>query len=239
MKLVPPTKYLQLPFVFDQEKLVKDLRQLLLSDWIPHFNQGGYTGEWNSLPLYAPGGNPDNILANGEGIEKVIATPILGQCEYFQQVIAYFLCPFSSIRLLRLAPAAHIKPHRDYQSGYEDNFFRLHIPILTNSEVNFRLDGQRLNMQPGECWYTNVNYVHSVSNDGTSDRVHLVIDGQRNDWSDELFFSLAPKESFLQKEEQEYDPATIRMMIEELKRQEGEGAKALIKELSNFPKKSV
>ena len=86
-------------------------------------------------------------------------------------------------------------------------------------------------MQPGECWYTNVNYVHSVSNGGSTDRIHLVIDGRRNEWSDRLFFSLAPKESFLQKKEQAFEPATIRLMIEELRRQDGEGAKALIKEL--------
>lgn len=231
MKNLPKTRYLKLPFLFNEEKLERDLQQLLKSDWIPHFNQQGYTGEWNSLPLYAPSGDPNNILAHVDGEAKILATPILQNCKYFQQVIATFLCPFTSVRLLRLKSGGNIKPHRDYRSGYEDDFFRLHIPILTNSKVNFTLDGQRLNMQPGECWYTNVNYVHSVSNDGATDRVHLVIDGQRNEWSDELFFSLTSKESLLQREEQSYDPVTIRLMIEELKRQDGEGAQALIKEL--------
>ena len=231
MEKVAKTKYLKLPFLFDEDKLVNDLQQLLTSDWIPHFNQQGYTGEWNSLPLYAPGGNPNNILAYAEASEKIIATPILKDCKYFQQLIARFLCPFSSVRLLRLNAGAYIKPHRDFRSGYEDDFFRLHVPIITNSEVNFTLDGQRLRMQPGECWYTNVNYVHSVSNNGSTDRIHLVIDGKRNEWSDTLFFSLAPEESFLQKEEQALEPATIRLMIEELRLQDGEGAKALIKSL--------
>ena len=231
MEKVAKTKYLKLPFLFEEDKLVNDLQQLLASDWIPHFNQQGYSGEWNSLPLYAPGGNPNNISAYADGEEKVVATPILQDCKYFQQVLTTFYCPFSSVRLLRLAAGAYIKPHRDFQSGYEDDFFRLHVPILTNAEVNFTLDGQRLLMQPGECWYTNVNYIHSVSNEGSTDRVHLVIDGQRNEWSDTLFFSLASPESLLQREQQDFDPATIRQMIEELGRQKSAGAAALIKDL--------
>lgn len=225
------TRYLKLPFLFDEDKLVNDLKQLLRSDWIPHFNQQGYTGKWNSLPLYAPGGNPNNILAYVGEAEKIIPTPMLNDCKYFQQVLANFWCPFSSVRLLRLAAGAYIKPHRDYRSGYEDDFFRLHIPILTNAKVSFILDEKRLMMQPGECWYTNVNFVHSVSNEGATDRIHLVIDGQRNEWSDALFFSLVPKERLLQKEKQEYDTTTLRLMIAELKRQDGEGPKALRKEL--------
>lgn len=231
MSNVTPTKYLQLPFLFSEEQLIHDLQVLLKSEWIPHFNQQGYTGAWNSLPLYALGGDPGNILAHLESEMEALATPFLKPCTYLQEVISNFSCSFSSIRLLRLAAGAYIKPHRDFKSGYEDDFFRLHIPIQTNPLVNFTLDGHRLVMQPGECWYTNVNYVHSVSNGGSTDRIHLVIDGRRNEWSDRLFFSLAPKESFLQKKEQAFEPTTIRLMIEELRRQDGEGAKALIKEL--------
>ena len=225
------TKYLKLPFQFDVQALGRDLEQVLESSWLPHFNQKGYTGSWKAIPLYAPGGDSNNILAFVADETRVAETPILSTCSYFKEVISSFKCSFSAIRLLRLEPGSYIKPHRDLKSGYEDGFFRLHIPIATNPKVNFTLDGERLSMQPGECWYTNVNYVHSVSNDGATDRVHLVIDGQRNEWSDELFFSLAPKESLLQREEQAYDPKTVRLMIEELKRQESEGAKALVEEL--------
>jgi aspartyl/asparaginyl beta-hydroxylase (cupin superfamily) len=52
-------------------------------------------------------------------------------------------------------------------------------------------------MKPGECWYINVNYRHSVHNYGEIDRTHLVIDVERNDWTDELFFSLTQMEELL------------------------------------------
>jgi hypothetical protein len=37
-------------------------------------------------------------------------------------------------------------------------------------------------MQPGECWYLNFDLPHRVQNLGATDRVHLVVDCQVNDW---------------------------------------------------------
>lgn len=227
------TTYFQLPFQFNEEKLVKDLQRLLATDWSPHFNTSGYTGSWNSIALYAVDGDQKNIFAQNGDAPKLEPTPILKNCDYLKQVIATFECPLLSVRLMKLAPGAFIKPHRDFELGYEDGCFRLHIPILTHSQVTFTLDDHKLEMLPGECWYTNVNFVHSVSNEGLTDRIHLVIDGQRNQWSDDLFFSLAPRESLLQREQQGYDPATIKKMILELEKQHSIGAQALIQELKN------
>lgn len=227
------TTYLQLPFQFIEEKLVADLQRLLASDWIPHFNTRGYTGSWNSIALYAVDGDPKNIFALNGDAPKLEATPILKNCDYLKKVIATFKCPLLSVRLLKLAPGAFIKPHRDFELGYEDGCFRLHIPILTHSQVTFTLDGHKLEMLPGECWYTNVNFVHSVSNEGLTDRIHLVIDGQRNQWSDDLFFSLVPRASLLQRESQDYDAETIKKMIRELEKQHSIGAQTLIQELKS------
>lgn len=225
------TTYLQLPFQFIEEKLVKELQLLLASDWVPHFNKEGYTGTWNSIALYAPDGDQKNIWALNGSEANLEATPILKNCDYLKEVISTFKCPLLSVRLLKLSAGAFIKPHRDFELGYEDGCFRLHIPILTHSQVAFTLDQQKLEMKPGECWYTNVNYVHAVSNEGLTDRIHLVIDGQRNEWSDDLFFSLVPRESLLQKEQQVYDADTLKKMILELENHSSEGAQALILEL--------
>jgi len=227
------TTHLQLPFSFDEKKLQADLAILLKSEWIPHFNQGGYKGQWNSIALYAAGGNAHNIFALNNTEAEVTPTPMLEQCPYLQSVIEHFECPLIAVRLLRLSVGAYIKPHRDFELGYENDNFRLHIPIITNPEVRFILDGNRLEMKPGECWYTNVNFVHSVANNGTVDRVHLVIDGVRNEWSDRLFYSLATKESFVPPSTQNYSSETRSRMIEELKRMEGVDASELIASLKS------
>lgn len=226
------TKHLRLPFQFDKVKLRNELEVLLEQNWIPHFNTGGYSGDWKSIPLYTPDGNSDNIFAfQANNNAPLKATQDLLQSPYLSEVISSFKCELLSVRLLRLSPGSRIKPHRDHNLGYEDGCFRLHIPITTNPGVRFILDEVDLNMKEGSCWYTNVNYTHSVRNEGNTDRVHLVIDGQRNAWSDELFFSLVPKESLLQREKVTHDLRTIQLMIAELENQDSEGAQILLKEL--------
>lgn len=225
------TTYLKLPFQFNKEKLVHDLSLILEGNWISHFNTAGYIGDWKVISLYAPNGEESNIFALSTPNSIIRETSTLKKCQYFKEVIDSFKCPILTARILRLGVGAEIKPHRDHELGYEDGNFRLHIPIVTNSQVQFILDGSELTMLPGECWYTNVNYVHSVKNSGESDRVHLVIDGKRNEWSDHLFFSLVPEESFQPMPEENDSPETIKRIIEELKRSNEPFAKQLINEL--------
>jgi hypothetical protein len=232
------TKYLKLPFQFEEKLLLRDLETAQTNLWIPHFNKGGYEGEWKSIALYAKDGDEKNIYAMSDGDASLKETKLMNWCSYFREVVHTFKFPLASVRLLKLGIGAEIKPHRDYKLGYEDNYFRLHVPITTNDEVEFILDEKRLIMKPGECWYTNVNYIHSVANRGKTDRVHLVIDGERNQWSDELFFSLAPKESFEPETEENYSPEMIKELIKNLEFRNEPAAEELIKkyrkQLKNF-----
>lgn len=227
------TKYLKFPILFDEQRLVSDLSRAMESQWIPHFNTGGYTGNWKAVSLYATNGNEQNIFAHVQDQSSISETPLMKECAYFREVLNFFKFPVLSVRLLRLEVGAEIKPHTDYELGYEDGQFRLHIPIVTNPDIEFILGGEKLTMLPGECWYTNVNFVHSVANRGTVDRVHLVIDGMRNAWTDELFFSLAPESSFEVKREENLDMETIKRMLEELKANPGMVDHPLISELEN------
>jgi hypothetical protein len=225
------TKYLKLPFQFDEKKLIYDLSLILESKWIPHFNSSVYIGDWKVIPLYADKGDDRNIFAYPTSNTIISETAILKVCNYFQEVIKSFKCPILTARILRLGAGAKIRPHRDHHLGYENGNFRLHIPIITNLNVHFVLDDFELTMNPGECWYTNVNYTHSVQNLGESDRIHLVIDGERNKWSDNLFFSLAPEESFDPISEDNDSPETVKRIIEELKRHKEPINNELINEL--------
>lgn len=211
------TKHIRFSIRFDVERLTQDLSRVLESNWVPHFNTGGYTGNWKAIPLYAKDGDAGNIFVPMEDETTVLKeTDVMKDCAYFREVVQYFQFPILSVRLLRLEVGAEIKPHKDHKLGYEDDQFRLHIPIVTNPEVSFILDGERLNMQPGECWYANVNFEHSVANHGTIDRVHLVIDGIRNAWSDAFFFAEVPKESLDIQHTESHSAGTLQRIIEEL-----------------------
>ncbi|WP_340201056.1 aspartyl/asparaginyl beta-hydroxylase domain-containing protein [Ascidiimonas sp. W6] len=232
MQTSKPTRYLKLPFLFNEKRLVEEVETILRRKWTPHFNTGGYEGSWNSIALYAPEGKENYIQAMPDEKSTLQETAALKEASYIKEVLNCFECEFLSVRLLRLEVGAFIKPHRDYQLGYENGCFRLHIPIITHDKIEFILDNDHLMMLPGECWYTNVNYVHSVANKGTKDRIHLVVDGARNSWSDELFFSLAPKASFFPEQRESYSPETKQRIIEALKRMDTPASKSLIKKMS-------
>jgi mannose-6-phosphate isomerase-like protein (cupin superfamily) len=68
---------------------------------------------------------------------------------------------------------------------------RLHIPVVTNDAVDFRLNGERVVLEAGSCWYLRLSDPHSVANRGTEDRVHLVVDAEVNDWVGEVFAGAA------------------------------------------------
>lgn len=227
------TKQLKLPFQFDAQRLERELEVILEHAWKPHFNRQGYTGSWKSIALYSKDGKASNIFTVIEKEEELVLkeTPIMKDYPYLRTVIKKFNCPLLSVRLLKLDSGAVIKPHKDFNLGYENDNFRLHIPIKTNDKVEFLLDGELVKMDAGECWYTNVNYTHSVKNQGMTDRIHLVIDGKRNDWSDQLFFSLAAKESFFPPQGGLQSKEHLLRTIEELKRLDPPCPKAILEDL--------
>lgn len=221
----PTTKYLQLPFHFDVAKLIQDLDIVSRSEWSPMLYKHNYDGDWKSVALYAPDGDAQNTFAFNDSNNSLQPTVFLEQCDYFKEVIHFFQAPILSARLLKLSVGSVIKPHQDHKMGYEDNNFRIHIPITTNDGVSFMLDNEPLRLLSGTCWYINANFTHAVSNLGAEDRVHLVIDLERNTWSDELFFSLASKESFALPNEMNRE--ALLQMISQLEQMGSEASKDL------------
>ena len=182
-----PVRCLKLPFEFDPGRLRSDLARVAPSEWIPHVNRRHYDGEWSGAALRSIGGVAENIVPDAPDISAFRDTALLDRCSYYREVLATFQCPLQAVRLLRLHAGSNIAEHVDHALDFDDGEVRIHVPMVTNDEVKFYLDGSRLVMAPGECWYTNVNLPHSVENRSATDRIHLVIDCQVNAWLRELF----------------------------------------------------
>ncbi|MCL9805258.1 aspartyl/asparaginyl beta-hydroxylase domain-containing protein [Flavobacterium amniphilum] len=210
-------RHLKFPMQLDKAKLKEDLQKVMATNWIGHYNTNDYSGDWSSVALMSGDGKSDNIYALNQGNGPIKSTEILESCLYFKQILEEFKFDKTAVRLLRLAVGAEVKPHSDYCLGYEDGCFRMHIPIVTNSDVEFILDEERIIMNEGECWYIDANFTHSVANRGTEDRIHLVIDGVRNDWTDDLFFQQADATHFI-KPVIDFSDEQKDLIIEELKR---------------------
>jgi hypothetical protein len=180
---------LKLPFTFDRDRLKADVAALLADDWVPHFNTSYYEGDWSGVALRSVGGVARQLYPDPSAQDTFADTSILARCPYAQEVLATFACPLQAVRFLRLAAGSSIREHRDYRLGFEDGEVRLHVPVSTNPDVAFFLNGERLDMREGECWYLNLNLPHRVENQSLTDRVHLVIDCTVNDWLRDLFSS--------------------------------------------------
>lgn len=175
---------------FDIDLLRKDLAALMELKWESHYNKKDFEGNWTLIALRSPTGSPQNILAfsPAAGFQD---SPALDVCPYFQEVISTFECEKKSIRLMNLKVGGQIKPHTDTGLSYASGILRIHIPIFTSPKVDFVINDTRLEMKPGECWYGNFEQPHWVANHSKEDRIHLVMDCIRNEWTDSLFMSHA------------------------------------------------
>jgi hypothetical protein len=181
---VPVLTALKLPFVFAPEGFVADLAAVTPEDWSPHYNDRDFGGQWAGASLRSRTGRADDLGVTGSSF---LDTPLLSLCPAFREALQAFECPLKAVRLLSLAPGSFIREHCDNALDFEDGEVRVHIPLQTNDLVGFYLSGERLRLEIGQSYYINVNLPHRVSNRGTADRVHLVIDAEVNDWLRDVF----------------------------------------------------
>jgi hypothetical protein len=184
--------HLQLPLSFDVDALVDDLRQVDAADWVAHFNTGYYAGDWSGAALRSVDGNPQQIYPDPTAVGRYRDTPLLGRLDHVAKALARFECELTSVRLLRLAAGSSIHEHSDLRLNRAHGEVRIHVPIVTDDQVAFFLDGERVPMQPGQAWYLNLELPHLVDNRSEIDRVHLVIDCVTNDWLEHLLEAGTP-----------------------------------------------
>jgi hypothetical protein len=180
-------RYLQLPFHYDAAQMQAEVNAITAS-WTAHFNTMHYEGNWCGIPLRSPGGKIDNLLADAAAVQQPFRdTALMEQCPYLRSVLDGMPWVKTSVRLLKLAQGAVVKEHKDFGLNYEEGEVRLHIPVITHADVAFYLDGHRLEMKEGECWYINASLPHKLANPSPVDRIHLVVDCLVNDALQALF----------------------------------------------------
>ena len=161
-------RFLQLPVLFDAERLAREVAAIPQSAWRPH--PQGYPGN-DALTLITTDGDPDSDARQG----AMGPTPHLLACPYLMQVLDALGATWGRSRLMRLSGAAEVTPHVDTDYYWRDHM-RVHVPIVTQPTVRFLCGGEEVNMAAGECWIFDTWSLHSVHNDATRARIHLVAD---------------------------------------------------------------
>jgi len=173
---------LLLPLRFDEKRMQADLAVLEACEWTQHFVKQNFEGDWSIIPLRGSAGatHPVMMIYSDPTCTDFADTPFLSRCEYLAEVLAAFPFPLDCVRLMKLTPGSVIKEHSDLDLAFESGAVRIHVPVTTNPGVDFQLNGSRLDLREGTCWYLRLSDRHSVANHGETDRVHLVIDARRS-----------------------------------------------------------
>ena len=82
---------------------------------------------------------------------------------------------FPRVMLAKMAPGGVIHPHRDANPAAKWPH-KIHVPIQTNENVTFYVDGTAYHFAAGEAIEVNNMGLHAVENRGSSDRVHLILE---------------------------------------------------------------
>jgi mannose-6-phosphate isomerase-like protein (cupin superfamily) len=191
----------KLPCHVDLPALQDELARLLEAtgvSWVDHVNRKDYSGGWDVLPLRCQRVHAEAhpvlqgfAIANGEDWQDL---PVLITCPAIKAFLQTLKCPLKSVRLMRLKAGAEIKPHRDYGLSLEYGEARLHLSLQTSNQIHFYVNHQRVPMNAGELWYINADQEHAVQNQGSEDRINLVIDCVADNWLREKVMSGWPQD---------------------------------------------
>lgn len=179
------------PIKFDVEKMRQEYDLLKDENWLGHYDPT-LSREWKAILLVSLNGETvdEESQRGADDYTLMKRTQISSKLPYFSEILDAFQCRQGRVRILKLAPGAGINMHRDIRheaANIAVGRVRLHIPIYTNDKVTFFVGGEKIKMLPGRLYYVNFSKLHYVRNDGDTDRLHLVLDLEVNDWLRSIF----------------------------------------------------
>ena len=79
------------------------------------------------------------------------------------------------VMINKIAPGGKIFPHAD-TPDHAEYYSRFHIVIQSTPGCRFRAGDEVVHMATGEIWWFDNKQEHEVVNDGTDDRIHMIVD---------------------------------------------------------------
>jgi len=163
-------KAVKLPYAFNAQRLLAEVETIPDSYFRQIINPYVDEGDLFGFPLV------ELTQLEGESESKMMPKPVLEERPYLRSVLDELPGKIHTYRIHILKPGGVIREHRDTWKSPDWGVFRLHVPVVTDDKVETYLDGQRVILQPGECWFLDFDWPHQITNHGTQDRIHLIID---------------------------------------------------------------
>ncbi len=95
--------------------------------------------------------------------------------EFGGKSLFYQMSFFTATRSLRLVKGGMIEEHYDAAPSFAVGH-RIHVPLCTNADVTFTIDGDPYKLEVGKAYELNNLVDHGVVNEGVEDRYHLIFD---------------------------------------------------------------
>ena len=158
----------------DVERLAAETEKIIAS-YAPIDQHGDdHAGGWKSVSLISFGGDPfESKVVPGK---EPMKTSALQLASYIESVLDSFKFEKQRVRMMQLLPGETILWHADPTESIDISIARIHIPLVTNSDVAFQLSHEDCQWRAGEVWYGDFSFPHRVHNGGEKARIHLVID---------------------------------------------------------------
>jgi uncharacterized protein (TIGR03032 family) len=138
-------------------------------------------GLWRDHPEGAPGNTAIALLAHDGKLDDdstvgaMRPTPVLAELPYTRQVLAALDSTIGRTRLMRIEHETELHEHVDI-NYYWWHHLRVHVPVVTSSDVRFTVGDTSAHMAPGEVWVFDTWSLHRVDNPSSTARIHLVVD---------------------------------------------------------------
>ncbi len=166
-------------------------------DFQDHYSNYNKDHAWSALSLRGYSADPHFIEKPVEMNDKwkeahqgqhfeLQNTPLWDEFPEFHPVINVFRTEIHRVRLMKLkAGGGELQRHTDQvdpdAGSTVGKLARIHFPIITNPDVIFTTwdeydQEQNYHFPLGEAWYLDTRKPHMAVNNGTEDRIHLVVD---------------------------------------------------------------
>jgi hypothetical protein len=170
----------QLPFTWDVTPFQQHVKTITENEWDswsyrqktfkrPHQHTRSIRVQWLPLDLKFYDNSKTEIF---EPYYTNFNLYLSGLYKFLEE---YYNGVIYKIIITELKPHSVILPHED--SGFSLIVpHRVHIPVITNTDVIFGCGETILNMVPGNIYEINNQLQHFVENNSSETRVHLIVD---------------------------------------------------------------
>jgi hypothetical protein len=167
--------------VFDTSKILKKVTSLSENDWKEYtFRQEIFYdvhGDTITIPILYEETYRDSVVGKRSKFYDLFEDDIVELNTHFKKITGKDGIIIRA-EIVKMIPNSEIAPHRDMTPSLILHN-RVHIPIQTNENVLFNVDGEEKNLKINEIWEINNSKLHSVTNNSNLDRIHLIVDWKK------------------------------------------------------------